>query len=111
MLCIMNQENIVETRKRKMNINKSRSNDRRVRAQIKMIDVSDSNEDGTRIGFKIKDRVGCYSKRSLKINYKILNKTTFKTTNYGKKRINSRYIKALQVEDQKHTGDQYDYPV
>ena len=100
MSCIMNQENIVETRKRKININKSKSNDRRVRAQIKMIDISDSKEDGSRIGFNIKNRIGCYSKRSLKITYKTSNKTPFKTTNYGKKRLNSRYIKSLQIEDQ-----------
>ena len=76
----INQENIV-LRKRKVNINKSKCLDKKIKAQLTMVD-----------SVKSENHIGHNAKRSLKMTYKKLDRTPFKTTNLGRKRLNSRYI-------------------
>ena len=74
-------------------LKKTIAKDRRVRNQLKLVRHYD--------GFKVRNKVGVFSKRSLKINTKKIQKTPFKTTNLGKKRMNSRSFKErfLNYED------------
>ena len=78
-------------RKQKFSIKKIKSNDRRVRLQNSLIRKT------VNLGVSVKpvDNVGIDCKRSLKITYKTLNKTSFRTTNFGRKRLNARSIKLL----------------
>ena len=77
---------------KKQFLKKTISKDRRVRNQLKLINYDRSN---------IQNKLGVCSKRSLKINTKKINKTPFKTTNLGKKRMNTQsiYPRYLNYED------------
>ncbi len=77
---VVNQENII-LRKHKVKVNKQQCLDRKQFDQWKLV-ISD----------KSKDNIGINAKRSVKMSYKRLDRTPFKTTNLGRKRLNSRYI-------------------
>ena len=74
----------VDIRKRKRSIKKTKSNDRRVKNQLKLVHKIESSNDNNKIGYS--------SKRSLRLSSKTLDKTPFKTTNLGKKRINAKRL-------------------
>ena len=83
----------VSFRTRKQSLKKSRSNDRRVRNQLKLVHLIEMSKDD--------DKIGMFSKRSLRVNNKTINKTPFKTTNLGKKRLNSKmmYSRVFKEEE------------
>lgn len=74
----------VDIRKRKRSIKKTKSNDRRVKNQLKLVHKIEKSNDNNKIGHE--------SKRSLRVNSKTLTKTPFKTTNLGRKRINAKRL-------------------
>jgi hypothetical protein len=79
---------------KKQFLKKTISKDRHVRNQLKLILINYDRSN-------IQNKLGVCSKRSLKINTKKINKTPFKTTNLGKKRMNTQsiYHRYLNYED------------
>ena len=85
----------ISIRKRKNFFKKSKSNDRRFRLKIKLSSLCIKNVDKEGINWENKnvDKEGINWKRSLKTVFKDSSKIPFRTTNLGKKRLNSRVMK------------------